>query len=187
MISAEDAFVTDFQSLMKIAGDDTLIHNPSPRSIEKALQAVVILRRWLLDADPLIHQVNRQIKLKLVFRINSLDDYEDIEYISREMAPKRVVSTFLYHNVLGLEDHELPSGVKSVSLSQFLKTPIHWYQGRMVATVMDVILYYAHVAGAVHRGQPKTNSAREPSKLWSLNTRIQPHEQRPASDIVFKP
>jgi hypothetical protein len=168
MFSAEDVFVTDFDILFKIAGDASLFNDPSPQSIEKGLQGVVILRRWLLDASPLIHQVNRKIKAKITFRVRIEDSYEDIEYVSR-MAGKRVSSIYIFPDVFGAKEEELPPGVRSVTLDEFLKTPINWYQGRMVATVMDVILYYAHMAGAVHRGEPKTDKDKELSEIYGAS------------------
>jgi hypothetical protein len=168
MFSAEEVFVTDFDTLMAIAGDASLFHNPSETSKTKASEAIVILRRWLLDASPLIHQVNREIKAKITFKVETIDSYEDIEYLSR-VAGKRVLSNYIHPDVLGVKEQELSATVRSVTLDEFLKTPINWYQGRLIATVMDVILYYAHIAGAVHRGQPKTDKDKELSEIYGAS------------------
>jgi hypothetical protein len=112
------------------------------------LMAAGLLRKLLLDGSRLMDQVNRYRQIPVNFRIV----IRDSSPLPGELPP------VLWVLPSGLDpdatDVQTPPSIEEVSRDRFLKRPVAVYAGES-ATVKDLILYHAHIAGAVHAGDPK--------------------------------
>ncbi len=158
MFSPEEAFVTDFEKLFQIVSKDSLISRPTKTSVHRLLDAVVILRRWLLDQHPLLVQVNRDVRHKIRFPVREVD-HEAMEEGSR-LFPHRICA----HYLSALNSSDKTRALKS---DEFLKTPVEWVAGKPIANVREIILYFAHMGGAVHTGVPSTDKEKELQKIFT--------------------
>jgi hypothetical protein len=153
MITLDELFLRTIESLK----------NRSKTSDEfELMMAAGLLRKLLLDANPLVDQVNRSRRLKLRFRI-----------AMRGPGPLGQPSTpTLWALPSGLDPTSLDPGtstaVQEVDKSVFLRRPVSLYKGE-VATVHDLIDYFAHVRGAVHYGSPSTAKERALHELETYN------------------
>lgn len=110
------------------------------------LQIAALLRQLLLDAYPLVDQVNRTHRLPIQYEIAV---YE---------IPPLFDGPFIWSVQDGLDPDTRPrqQGRKLVSKDGFLATVVTQY-GSTRYTVEDIIQFGAHVLGAVHAGRPKTD------------------------------
>jgi hypothetical protein len=115
------------------------------------LRIAGLLRLFLIDEYPLVHQVNRLHRLKLSFEHgagatatepdpkNDLT-HDGITFATSELAPSRL----------------LASATRSQSsLDEWLKTGVLRVSGR-VLTVHEFVQEMAYLEGLTHAGQPKT-------------------------------
>lgn len=112
----------------------------------EVLMSAALLRKLLLDDEPLADQVNRRPKLTIRYRFN---DFPMLEL----PAP-------YFWTVQEALDPECLNGpellVVEGSRDRFLRQPIMYVEPHEI-TVKDLIKYVAHVHGAVHLGKPKTD------------------------------
>lgn len=109
------------------------------------LRSSAMLRQLFLDNDPLVHKVNRNYHLKLLFRCRTYP----------AISPKisnRV--TYSFSPEIQINDQD---AAPLVPLNKFLKFPCLIRDDEYLATVEDVIKHWAHVMGGVHFGSPETN------------------------------
>lgn len=125
------------------------------------LVAAALLRKLLLDGNCLMDQVNRSRHLSIRFRIVLMGP----EPRAGEAPP------VLWALPSGLDPTTLHSEsdipIVEVDKSRFLSRPVSVYAGEM-ATVHDLIDYFAHVRGAVHSTVPKTNKEKALRELESF-------------------
>lgn len=127
------------------------------------IRASGLIRQLLLDADPLVHQMNRQYRVGTIRftvhrpKISGLFD-DTVGPPSTHLAP-------------GIDPARNPSTytVETVKLREFLAVKCAQVHGEDY-TIHDMIDYCAHIAGGVHRGV--ANSARD-KHLESLSSRMQ--------------
>jgi len=112
-----------------------------------------LLRKLLLDGEPLVHQLNRGLRLQLRFPIATTDAFD--------------AALMRYHPVFDLSPEGLspkfnllPSAVtKQVDLDTFLAQRAAAIQGREVS-VKDLIRQVSHIEGGVHAGTARTEIER---------------------------
>ena len=121
-----------------------------------------LLRQLLLDASPLVHQVNRTFR-------------EDVEFEITRFAPPDSGGTFLRGRVLfwnvqdGLDPRTSPPGrgIRRVNLEEFLHTIVLRSNG-IDHSIKDVILFEANVMGGVHAGVPHSQQDFELGKIGNM-------------------
>jgi hypothetical protein len=136
MYSPEELFIRNLDALKAILG------NPSEQGL---FDSARLLRQLLVDENPLLHQVNRAIRLKISFHVNTLipDPPGLPQPVFRQVAD-------------GISPSLVPKvSSKKVNLDTFMKSPILQIEGEW-ATVLDVIKYVANYAGAIHKSTPDT-------------------------------
>ena len=106
-----------------------------------------LLRKLLLDSNPLMNQANQEKKIKITFRIND-----------RGIPQTPPIPTFW-----SIEDGLDPEtsvahlcNPKEVNKDSLLNTPIILFNGNTI-TIKDLIQHMAHVEGAIHPGTPKSD------------------------------
>jgi hypothetical protein len=145
-MSAEELFVRRF---------DDLVLGLKARDDYEVVKVGAILRQLLLDDTPLIHNVNRQHRLKLRFIVNDIWSKElpiqpDVHFVASGLDPSMLA---------------LASGTKSISLDQFLGLEILKSKTNKF-TVRELIKYAANKAGGVHHGD--TLDSKEAELLRTL-------------------
>ncbi|EKD86313.1 MAG: hypothetical protein ACD_37C00360G0001 [uncultured bacterium] len=104
-----------------------------------------LLRKLLLDGTPLIHQVNKDRKLKIRFNVND------------RMPPTGDPSLIFWAMEDGFDpDTSVPHLSKPIEtdLDEMLKKQIMIINGESI-TVQDLIKFLSNVSGAVHAGKAK--------------------------------
>lgn len=136
---APDLFLAVLQELRQrvAAGDDYSM-----------LRAAALLRQLLLDASPLMHEVNRPYKLKLLFVV--CGGHYRRYILSMQPAPDLYCSFGGLH-VSGLFSHQ----IEHVPLKEFLITPV-LKSGPHIFTVADLITICANILGGVHKDAPQS-------------------------------
>jgi len=116
-------------------------------------QLAALLRKLLLDGQPLIDAANRSRRLPIRFRVDDGSPYQDL-----------VLSTG--PTFYALEDAFDPETVL-VANARIADVDRHELLGRRIVlldgvwfSVADIVTYVAHVEGAVHRGQPRDSKQR---------------------------
>jgi hypothetical protein len=134
--------------------------NPGPEY--EVQQLAALLRKLLLDGQPLVDAVNRTRRLPIRFRVHDGSPYQDLVLSS---GP-----TFY-----ALQDAFDPESVL-VANARIAEVDRDGLLGRGIVlmdgvwfSVADIVKYVAHVEGAVHRGQPSDNKQRA---LAATNIRI---------------
>jgi hypothetical protein len=114
------------------------------------LNVAGVLRKTLLDDHPLVHQVNRSPRRKILFEASS----EDTPFVAMILEDGPVFWAWL-----DALSPVLCTGLKPVTerltLEQLLKKRAAIVQGHSVS-IRELILQIANVAGGVHAGTPKT-------------------------------
>lgn len=136
MYSPEQIFVWNVDGLREATKNPTILN---------LFSASGKLRLLLMDEHPLIHQVNRKLRMKLRFEVITYPD------ISEFMD----LPIFLHFSPISPNRAWPHTERKSLSLDHFLKCQIMQMDGKRL-TVGDVIKYVANYAGAVHKGPPDT-------------------------------
>lgn len=136
MISPEEIFVNDFDALQAI------IDNPTNPNL---LAASAILRRLLIDSQPILHRVNKSRGLKIRFKIVEHTD-EGIFAGAPDFMRDGLI--FFSPYTFGID-----KAMKAVSLDEFLKSKVTRLQEKSFS-VSDLIRYAANNAGGVHYDPP---------------------------------
>jgi hypothetical protein len=114
------------------------------------LKVSAVLRKMLLDEQPLLHQVNRTRKRKITFEASS----ESTPFVQMVLQDGPIFWAWL-DALSPVLNTGLNVVTERLTLDQFLKKRAAIVQGHSVS-VRELILQIAHVAGGVHVGQPKT-------------------------------
>lgn len=113
-----------------------------PKRDEYELLAIAaLLRRLLLDAEPLVDLVNRTRRLKIRFRT---------------MYPATMTEVDLPEPPLPGANTPFPIGTKTVTKGEFLSR-FAAFIAPYEYKVKDLILYGANIAGGVHAGLPRND------------------------------
>jgi len=106
-----------------------------------------LLRKLLLDDNPLINQINQSKRLKITFNVND------------RQPPVGDKSLMFWSIEDGFDPNtSVPHLTKPIGVNkdQLLKRQIMIINGQII-TVLDLIKFLCHVQGGVHAGEP-TNS-----------------------------
>ena len=106
------------------------------------IKASGLLRLLLLDGQPLVHQVNRDYRVKLTFTFHEIPKTDQGDMIVAWVALAKT------------GDPNEQARTTTGGLDAFLAAGCVGLNGR-VLTVRDVIHANAHVKGGVHAGQPQ--------------------------------
>jgi hypothetical protein len=114
------------------------------------LMAAGLIRKLLLDAAPLVDQVNRSHRLKLVFEIGESGAF-----------PPGVPAPTHWAAQDGLDPNTAPPFVRrrQVTRDELLATVVVISNGSS-HSVRDVVLFEANVMGAIHAGSAKEDKDR---------------------------
>lgn len=115
----------------------------SQTSEYESLMIAGLLRKLLLDAHPLVDQVNRERRHKITYLIN-------------DTRPPDQPGLIAWNALDGLDpDTAARPQPKQVPIDGLLRQPLMIIDGHLY-TVKDVILHQANAAGAVHVGAART-------------------------------
>lgn len=109
------------------------------------LGSSALIRKLLLDEHPLVDQVNRQYRIKLLFDVT---------------APRKLPAGLpepMFSSVQdGIDPDTAPPFLRRITVSrdQLLAYVLLTINGQPY-TLKDIVLFEAHVMGAVHAGSPK--------------------------------
>lgn len=106
-----------------------------------------LLRQLLLDREPLVHRVNRNLKMRIQFQVQKRDDLvqKRDDWVNRNFLAQKPCSFLALH---GISPHEnLPTEV--LSLDQFLALKVLFFN-QFDYSIHEVIDYTAHKTGGVH-------------------------------------
>jgi hypothetical protein len=120
----------------------------------ETLLAAGLLRKLLLDEAPLIHQVNRDRREQIRFRINGETPLERV--ILEDNPIFWVIGDAIDPDAFPVSGISAPIDVK---LDQFLARTVMFTRGERLS-VGELIKQVAHIDGAVHKGKP-TNAREE--------------------------
>jgi hypothetical protein len=124
----------------------------SPDDEYDLLMAAGLLRKLLLDDQPLVHQVNRRFRLKFAFEIATNDVYEAVI-----LEDKPVV--YVVNDAISPRAALPRSTMRKVNLDGFLARRAAYVHGHDVS-VKELILQVANVEGAVHAGTARDEKHR---------------------------
>jgi hypothetical protein len=129
----------------------------------EVLMSAGLLRKLLLDDPPLADQVNRERKLRILYRINASGP-----------DPAVLQDKPLYWSMQdGLDPEDAVWAVpKDVGRDELLAAVIALIRGRDI-TVRDTILHTANVVGAVHPGEPKSKRREVSELLAEMSSQLQ--------------
>lgn len=143
--------LADLRERVEAGGDYSLV------------KATALLRQLLLDREPLVDQVNRKHRIRLLYLVGGKPE-ESIAGL-RSMIPELAF--------LGLLDLLHPSGLppsaprELLPKDRFLRLPVLFITGRTY-TVRDLIEHAAHVLGGVHSGRPEGEHERVLAEFQQL-------------------
>ncbi|MHA6770111.1 hypothetical protein [Sphingobium ummariense] len=138
----------DYERLQEI------IKNPSAANL---LNSSSILRKLLCDTNPLVHQANRNAKIKIQFQVS--------EYgITREDDPifegsRGGIQYLSQIDSLCPGNFDENTNIVQLNLDSFLSTKVVFIRGRMVS-VLELIKYLSDNAGGVHKDKPSKESSK---------------------------
>lgn len=138
----ETFFLAQLQQLAQLATD--------PRTMAP-VEASGVLRRLLLDNPTVVHQINKQYRLKLAFFIRPAGD-----------GPPLGPRAWFVADALDPEIFQGPSA--HLSLDGFLASKVGSVDARAI-TAKEVILHAAHVWGGIHRYPAKQEYERAIAQL----------------------
>ncbi|MDA1330530.1 MAG: hypothetical protein DWG76_06775 [Chloroflexi bacterium] len=110
-----------------------------------------LLRKLLIDNNPLVHQVNRNYKKKLDFEI-SVDQF--FENLDKPGIPRPEM--YFVQDGIDPETSRPGKASKSVGLQALLATPVMLIKEK-VYSVKDIVKFEANVMGGVHSGYPDSS------------------------------
>jgi hypothetical protein len=116
-------------------------------------QLAALLRKLLLDGQPLIDAVNRTRRLPIRFRVHDGSPYQDL-VLSSGPTFYTLQDAFDPESVLVANARIAEVDRDGLLVRGIVLLDGVWY------LVADTVTYVAHVEGAVHRGQPRDNKQR---------------------------
>lgn len=138
--------MTERETLFLRTGEDmrARIDSPDPYEI---LGISVLLRELLLDAEPLVDQINQSYRLKIKYHIGESDTPNNRALLAMKPA------SWSFQD--GLDPETAPPHVPrlEVDLDKLLATKMLLAKGKMYS-VKDIILFEANLMGGVHTGSP---------------------------------
>jgi len=111
-----------------------------------------LLRKLLLDAEPLIDQVNRTRRLKLRFRI--IQGRHSLETLRSLGVTYHDIGDCLDPSYIDSQANE----AAELTRDQFLSTLVNYIAGQAI-TVREIVTFEANVAGGVHAPGSPTEPA----------------------------
>lgn len=102
------------------------------------IQSSALLRKLLLDKDPLLNQFKREIDYKIPVNFTVID------YI-----PPAITNEADFYSIPLSPELSRPLPTKEIKIEEFLTTGVFIIKGR-VYTVRELIKYLAHAEGGVH-------------------------------------
>jgi len=139
-----------------------------------------ILRKLLLDGDPLVHQVNKIRRIKLFFFIGLPPDFSS-------QIPK--ISNWSIQDGFDPETGRPGRPTATVTMDGLLSAKILMLN-RKIFTVRDIIKFEANIKGGIHAGQPKEQSEYEidyAAKYISMfGERFSLHQMRSMGRVVLQ-
>ena len=121
----------------------------APPSNYELLGAAALIRKLFLDESPLVVQVNRKYRLKITFEVNQPRGFPGF--------PEPVIYAAL--DAFDPDTAPPPVNPLIVNRAQLFSRVVERAVGHSY-TVRDLVLFEAHVSGAVHAGQPKNDQQR---------------------------
>ena len=115
---------------------------------------VPLLRKLILDKNPLVDQVNQQRQIRVMYTINDVPDEKINEIISIIRTESSVHCFFSEEDLLDPSKVPHPRLIE-VTKDKFLSRPVIRC-GAQIITVRDLIQHAAHIQGAVHLDKAKT-------------------------------
>jgi len=115
-----------------------------------ATRSAGLLRQLLLDAQPLVHALNREHHLKLRFTVT------DHPLLRKAVEDDKPVVRLVMDGVFP-ETAPPGYGLRTLSLDDWLAHSAGSYRGAEFS-VADVIRYLANVAGGIHAGIPTADT-----------------------------
>ena len=113
------------------------------------LMATALLRKLLVDANPLITEVNRTRRLKILFTVND------------RPIPTNEMGLVYWSTQDGFDpDTARISQPITVNKDGLLKRPSMIIEGKVI-TVLDIIKFICHYQGAVHVGKQNPAEAKQ--------------------------
>lgn len=136
------------------------------------VRASGLLRQLLLDQTPLIHLVNRQTRMKLIFEIKKWPDTNPQIGKLQLQSPE--------------PDDEMPR-IK-VDFDSFLSTNVLFFHEHAY-TVKDIIKTISNIQGGVHRDRPKNDkdSNLESDQFTSLTFGMAGSTSMDMAKLLIKP
>ena len=121
---------------------------PTPEQQYSSLMMAPLLRKLLLEQQPLVHRVNRSRRLKLMFPLDHwpLVSGSSVGTLAIDSDPYWLAREFI--------DREGP-----MTLKEMLATPVVIWNGDSISAA-DIIRHVAHVQGGVHFDNPKSDIGR---------------------------
>lgn len=117
----------------------------------EVLMSAALLRKLLLDKEPLMDKVKRRHRLDVRFHINGVSPYERLIYEDKPVF-------WVIEDALDPQS-PIASAPFYATRDQFLARHVMCFNGNWF-TVRDVIAQLAHIEGAVHSGKPKDERQR---------------------------
>lgn len=124
------------------------------------LMVAALLRKLLLDAEPLVVRVNRTHRLRLRFRAN-------------KRFPPQNPTPMIWSVQDGFDPDTGVPGLANpvdVKIDELLQLPVAYVEGHLIR-VGSLIRYLSHVAGAVHAGRPE-NDLEEAIQRFAVTVQI---------------
>jgi hypothetical protein len=119
---------------------DDLSNGLGARDDYERVKLAAGLRQMLLDESPLVHQANRERRLKFRFRVNNVGDSSALP----------IKPDLLFHaHGLDPDRFQVSGGTRELKLDQFLTHPLIEAPDGVVR-IADVIRFAANKAGGVH-------------------------------------
>jgi hypothetical protein len=151
------------------------------------LGSSALLRKLLVDGDPLVHQVNRKHRLPIRFEVVDVAQVFNLLNALEAEMPGTNVFQFINDS---LDPEAMPGAPRrQVKLDAFLNTPVQSL-GDETFTVLDVIKHQANIGGGVHVSKPENgreealSQAEEMYRVGGLPPTLR--HLRPIGRVVLK-
>lgn len=115
-----------------------------------------LIRKLLIDASPLVDQVNRSYRFRILFEV------------TQPAIPVTRPSTVLISMQDAIDPESFPSvfSRRTVNRDQLLEYPLVVVRGH-IYTLREIVLFEANVMGGVHAGTPKAEKERALARINS--------------------
>ena len=137
-------------------------HRYEKETTLELLEISVILRQMFLDGNPLIDQVNRKHKLKLLFPVGT----STVDSIKRDIERDAPLPAFFVRGDVTLKDDD----VFYVNRNRFLSHPVCYIDGTHY-TSRDIINLCANKLGGIHADAADKDTDKE-SAIRAINKHL---------------